>query len=61
MQTLNNDGGGDNTNGYNSYSILDIFCGSDVLHTLFIIVTMTLIFEYDCLHSRSEEIEAQRD
>ena len=61
MQTLNNDGGGDNANGYNSYSILGIFCGSDVLHTLFIIVTMTLVFEYDCLHFRSEEMEAQRD
>ena len=45
VQTLNNDGGGDATNGDNSYSILGIFCGSDVLHTLFIIVTISPVFD----------------
>lgn len=45
VQTLNNDGGGDDTNGDNSYSIMGIFCGSDVLHTLFIIITTSPVFD----------------
>lgn len=30
-------------------------------HIISLIVTMTLVFECDCLHFRSDEIEAERD
>lgn len=43
VQTLYSSGGGD-ANGVNSYSVLSIFYRSDALHTVFLIVTMTLVF-----------------
>lgn len=61
VQALNNGGDGDDGSGDSSSSVLVLFCGPDALHTLSLIVTRTLVFEYDCLHFRGEKIEAQRD
>ena len=39
---------------------MGLFCGPDALHILSLIVTMTLVFEYDCFHFKNKEIEIER-